>query len=348
MSASWRATWVAILPVLLSLCAGCATIDGYLNPETPRPRLQHLASVRPRVSPDIDSFLEKRAQAILANPEKMNLLRGVEVSAALVSMGRYFPSTEPPFVGAYRGDRRLPAGEMVALPYAAYYFSQSRTKALRGQPDLRRLVVSLLAEGKNLALNSLLDAITGTESGPPLEGPAFEEFKAKRAVVNTWLGDIGLHPPLRASLKVWDTSPYGRDFQLLGTDYANENVVTATALARLLILVADGALAPGEDALAMLRMMLWERARPGGSPTPSVMAAEAPPRLRVYAFAGARSDTFQDCVILEAAGGVRFILVVLADKREAGAEFAKLLARDVFAAIQAGQLPIPATPNAPL
>jgi hypothetical protein len=158
--------------------------------------------------------------------------------------------------------------------------------------------------------------------------------------VNDYLSELGIHPPMRTGQKVWETAPYGRDFQLLGAAYTNENVVTADGLARLMVLVERGVLGRRREGDAMMKMMIRERDRPDASAARGRVLAANPTGV-VAAFASRGEHHYHEVAIFHDPAGNAYVLAITTNRADAGAEFTAEIARRARQAIDQRRLPIP-------
>ena len=94
----------------------------------------------------------------------------------------------------------------------------------------------MLFYSSNDATSFLIDIITGTTSGPCIEGDIWENWKYQRSIINDWLKDLNWNElyEINCCQKTWDDEPFGREKEFYGTENKNRNMMTTDATARIL------------------------------------------------------------------------------------------------------------------
>ena len=151
-------------------------------------------------------------------------------------------------VGAAWADQRLmyPAS-VVKLIYAMAVEAWLQRDLLPDGAELRRAMRDMIADSSNDATGLLVDLLTGTTSGPSLQGEGWELWQRQRRLVNDWLKGFQW-PELDAvncCQKTWGDGPYGRERVFYGEALENRNALTTAATARALeAVMTDAVLSP--------------------------------------------------------------------------------------------------------
>jgi len=94
----------------------------------------------------------------------------------------------------------------------------------------------MLYFSSNNATSFLIDLLTGTTSGPCIEGELWENWKYQRSIINDWLNDLHWEElsGINCCQKTWDDGPFGREKEFYGHDNKNRNAMNSDAAARVL------------------------------------------------------------------------------------------------------------------
>jgi len=97
-------------------------------------------------------------------------------------------------------------------------------------------VRKMLSFSSNNATSFLIDLLTGTTSGPCIEGELWENWKYQRSLINDWLYDLNWEElsGINCCQKTWDDGPYGREKEFYGYHNKNRNVMSTDSAARVL------------------------------------------------------------------------------------------------------------------
>ena len=125
---------------------------------------------------------------------------------------------------------------VVKLVYglAAYYWIKKGSLLLT--EEIVDAASKMLSFSSNNATSFLIDLLTGTTSGPCLEGEFWENWKFQRNIINDWLYDLHWDELLGINCcqKTWDDGPFGREKEFYGYENQNRNVMTTDSAARVL------------------------------------------------------------------------------------------------------------------
>ena len=211
-------------------------------------------------------------------------------------------------LGQYCGDQPIYPASVIKLPYAMAFFDWVEKGRLTATPELLEQLRLMIVDSSNPATGAILDALSGTESGPEILPEELKGFDEKRQVVNQYLRALGVDH-INACQKTWDEAPYGRDTQYLGPNYENRNSMTTNDTARLLYLLARGKVLSAAHREHLFGLMHRDYEH-GTDPQSRRIGAGLPPGSTLDSKAGWTSDTNHDAAMVTLPGGKRFILVV--------------------------------------
>jgi len=125
---------------------------------------------------------------------------------------------------------------VVKLVYglAAYYWIKKGSLLLT--EEIVDAACKMLSFSSNNATSFLIDLLTGTTSGPCVEGELWENWKFQRNLINDWLYDLHWDEliGINCCQKTWDDGPFGREKEFYGYENQNRNVMTTDSAARVL------------------------------------------------------------------------------------------------------------------
>jgi len=125
---------------------------------------------------------------------------------------------------------------IVKLVYglATYYWIKKGSLLL--SDEIIDAVRKMLSFSSNNATSFLIDLLTGTTSGPCIEGESWENWKYQRSIINDWLHDLNWEElsGLNCCQKTWDDGPFGREKEFYGHNNKNRNAMNSDSAARVL------------------------------------------------------------------------------------------------------------------
>jgi hypothetical protein len=125
---------------------------------------------------------------------------------------------------------------VVKLVYglASYYWIKKGSLLL--SDEIINAVRKMLSFSSNNATSFLIDLLTGTTSGPCIEGELWENWKYQRRIINDWLNELNWEElsGINCCQKTWDDEPFGREKEFYGHDNKNRNAMTSDSAARVL------------------------------------------------------------------------------------------------------------------
>ncbi|EAU72804.1 serine hydrolase [Synechococcus sp. RS9916] len=233
--------------------------------------------------------------------------------------------TDQPVTGSGQGaawgdQRQIYPASVVKLIYAMAAEAWLQQDLLPEEPELRRAMRDMIADSSNDATGLLVDLLTGTTSGPALQGEAWELWQRQRRLVNDWLQGLGW-PELEhvnCCQKTWGDGPFGRERVFYGVDLENRNALSTAATARVLeAVMTDGLLSP--PACQRLRELLarsLDQAQRAADPENQVdgfLGAGLPEGSRLWSKAGWMSKARHDAAWWRAPDGSPALLVAFSD-----------------------------------
>jgi beta-lactamase class A len=167
-----------------------------------------------------------------------------------VNWVRYDPanvSTGSGMGAAWADQKPLYPASVVKLVYAVAVEAWLQKGLLLETAELRRAVNDMIALSSNDATGLVVDFLTGTSSGPDLQGESWVSWQRQRQLVNEWLSNFGWAEFERVNCcqKTWGDGPYGREHRFYGENNCNRNALTTAAVSRLFeAVMTDGLLSP--------------------------------------------------------------------------------------------------------
>jgi len=125
---------------------------------------------------------------------------------------------------------------IVKLVYGLVAYSWIEKGKILFTKELSNAVHKMIAYSSNDATSFVVDVITGTTSGPCIEGESWEKWKYQRAIVNDWLQSLEWDElkGINCCQKTWEDSPFGREKEFYGFENKNKNIMSTDSVARIL------------------------------------------------------------------------------------------------------------------
>ena len=122
------------------------------------------------------------------------------------------------------------------LVYGLAAYSWIETQKILLSQEISDAVNKMLFYSSNDATSFLIDLLTGTTSGPCIEGDPCENWKYQRSVINDWLKALNWNElyEINCCQKTWEDGPFGREKEFYGAKNRNRNMMTTDATARIL------------------------------------------------------------------------------------------------------------------
>jgi len=132
--------------------------------------------------------------------------------------------------------KQMYPASLVKLIYGLAMHSWIENKRIVFDQQLKETIFKMLQISSNDATSLIIDLLTGTTSGPSLEGEIFDIWKYQRSIINDWLRDLHWEElkGFNCCQKTWEDAPYGREKDFYGTHKENRNSMTTDGTARVM------------------------------------------------------------------------------------------------------------------
>jgi beta-lactamase class A len=204
-----------------------------------------------RSSAELDAFLAQVAADTVGEFASQGLT-AEGLSIAVIDLGGARGGPYPS--GGYRAEESSYPCSVVKICYLSYYESQKEAGRLKDDPELVRAVKDMITVSSNDATGLVVDAITGTTSGPEIAAAAdWHAWRAKRNAVNDWYRARG-YTNLNANQKTFCEDAYGRE-QAFRDGGKNRNRMSASEAARIFKEIVSGEVAGAAGTGEMLALL---------------------------------------------------------------------------------------------
>ena len=218
----------------------------------------------------------------------------------------------------HRGGERFYPASVIKLFFLAYAHRLMEDGRLADTPELRRGLRDMIVDSYNEATSYVVDAVTGTTSGPEMSAADLAAWHEKRAVVTHYFEALGFKN-VNAQRKPWGEGPYGREQQDIAAHPPARNFLSTNDTARLLEEIATGRCVSPARSAQMLELMARDPFKPSPDPDDQATAfsgSALTPGMKLWSKAGWVSWARHDAALIELPGGGRVIIVVFTDGRE--------------------------------
>jgi beta-lactamase class A len=222
-----------------------------------------------------------------------------------------------------RASERIYPASIVKLFYLVAIWEWAQKGMIKTSPELERAVRDMIVDSSNDATSLVVDALTGTTSGPELSAGPFETWKQQRNIVNRYLQSLDW-PELQninANQKTWCDGPYGRERAFLGELMENRNMLTTNAAARLLHSIIGGVAVSAKASQEMMGLMKRSlepvelEADPENQVT-GFLGGGLPQDTKLWSKAGLTSQVRHDAAYIEIPNLRPYLLVVFTEGKE--------------------------------
>jgi len=223
-----------------------------------------------------------------------------------------------PVPASYRGDARMYPASVIKLFFAAYAHRLMENGKLADTPELRRGMRDMIVDSYNEATSYVVDAITGTTSGPELPPDELAKWNAQRGVVTRYFAGLG-YANVYAQRKPWGEGPYGREKQDMEAHPPARNYLSTNDTARLLVELAQGRCVSPARSAQLLELMRRDPFKASDDPDSQDVGFTGPalsPGMKLWAKAGWVSWARHDAALIELPGGGRVVIVTFTEGRE--------------------------------
>jgi len=215
-------------------------------------------------------------------------------------------------MGSVRGGAAIYPASVVKLFYLAAAHRWMEDGSLKASAELRRALRDMIVDSSNDATHYVLDALTGTTSGPELSEADMKSWGAQRNAVNRYFASLG-YTSINVNQKPWNDGPYGRDRVWVGEKFANRNLLTTDATARLLSEIALGQCVSPARSAEMMKLLArdpFAKSSDADDQAHGFTGSALPPKARLFSKAGWTSTTRHDAAYVELPDGRKLVLVV--------------------------------------
>lgn len=223
-----------------------------------------------------------------------------------------------PVAAAYRGDARIYPASVIKLFFAAYAHRLMEDGQLADTPELRRGMRDMIVDSYNEATSYVVDAITGTTSGPELPPEELGRWNEQRGIVTRYFASLG-YANVYAQRKPWGEGPYGREKQDMEAHPPARNFLSTDDTARLLVELAQGRCVSPARSAQLLELMRRDPFKPSDDPDSQDVGFTGPalsPGMKLWSKAGWVSWARHDAALIELPDGGRVVIVTFTDGRE--------------------------------
>jgi hypothetical protein len=297
----------------------CAAVYSSMRPTLPA-MLVPLASLAAEplagrdgipVSPTLQELVDRAVAKAVADFTERKLT-AEQVAVTLVDL------TDPaaPVRASHRGGVEIYPASVIKLFYLQAAHQWMQDGRLADTPELRRAMRDMIVDSSNDATSYIVDALTGTTSGPELAEEELRQWWERRSAVQRYFAGLG-YLGVTATRKPWNEGPYGREVQAAKAFPPRSNQLTTEATARLLFEIASGQAVSTERSKQMLELMWRDLTVPVRNREDQTfgftgIALAEPPvaGAKLWSKAGWTSQTRHDAALVELADGRKFVLVV--------------------------------------
>jgi beta-lactamase class A len=215
-----------------------------------------------------------------------------------------------PARASFAGDVTYHPASVVKLFYLAAAHRERAAGRLVFDAPLEEALRDMIVDSGNDATSYVVDRVTGTTSGPELQGAEWEEFVNRRNAPNRWFASMGYD--INANGKTWCEGVYGREKQILGANREFRNRVTSEAIAALLLSIARRDLIDAEEGERMLLLMKRPLSGEGADDQVAEFGGQAlPAGSHLWSKAGWTSEVRHDAMIVELPDGAKYVAAIL-------------------------------------
>jgi beta-lactamase class A len=229
---------------------------------------------------------------------------------------------EPRGFGNRASERVYPAS-IIKLFYLVAVWEWVEKGMIKPSPELERAVRDMIVDSSNDATSLVVDALTGTTSGPELPPGPFETWKQQRNLVNRYFQSLNWLDlqDININQKTWCDGPYGRERAFLGELMENRNMLTTNATARLLHSIIGGVAVSAkasQDMMGLMKRSLEpaELEVDCNNQVTGFLGSGLPLEAKLWSKAGLTSQVRHDAAYIEIPDLRPYLLVVFTEGKE--------------------------------
>jgi Beta-lactamase enzyme family len=222
-----------------------------------------------------------------------------------------------------RASERVYPASIVKLFYLVAVWEWVEKGMIKISPELERAVRDMIVDSSNDATSLVVDAITGTTSGPELPPGPFETWKQQRNIVNRYFQSLNWLDlqDININQKTWCDGPYGRERAFLGELMDNRNMLTTNAAARLLHSIIGGVAVSAKASQEMMGLMKRslepaELEADCNNQVTGFLGSGLPLEAKLWSKAGLTSQVRHDAAYIELPNLRPYLLVVFTEGKE--------------------------------
>lgn len=283
--------------------------------------------IKPVPDTALQEMVNEAARATLARFKDKNLQ---ESNLAITLIDLRDPLQ--PRQANFRGSEPIYPASVVKLFYLTMAHHLLEGGKLKETEELRRALKDMIVDSSNDATSFVLDNITGTTSGPELQGSELKKWAEKRNAVNRYFSSLG-YQGINVNQKTFCEGPYGREQLFRGQKGENRNKLTTDATARLLAEIATSRAVTPQRSAAMMELLKRDysgKSNDADDQAHGFTSIALSPGARLWSKAGWTSTTRHDAAYIELPGGARFVLVTFTTDHSAERDIIPTVARSII------------------
>ena len=185
------------------------------------------------VNEEMGIFLEDILNK-LANENRSYLLKDIAITWIKI---RNDKKTKSYYGYGINNNLQIYPASVVKLVYGLAMNCWIKKGILISNEEINDAVYRMLYHSSNDATSLVIDLLTGTTSGPSLEGDSWMNWKFQREIINDWLKNFQWEElnGFNCCQKTWEDRPYGRENDFYGSNGENKNQMTTDGTARIMI-----------------------------------------------------------------------------------------------------------------
>jgi len=233
-------------------------------------------------------------------------------------------------MGNFRGNSPIYPASVVKLFYLAATHRWVEDGKLADSEELRRALKDMIVDSSNDATAYVVDALTGTTSGPELPEAEMKVWGEKRNVVNRYFTSLD-YTSINVNQKPWGDAPYGRERLWVGKSYGNRNALTTDATARLLAEIAVRRCVTAERSAEMLKLLERDFSPKTDADDQGhrYTGLGLPPDAKLWSKAGWTSTARHDAAYVQLTDGRKFVLVTFTNNHANDRNIIQFIAAEV-------------------
>ncbi len=219
---------------------------------------------------------------------------------------------------SYRGDELIYPASIVKLFYLVAIYEWLESEMLSTSAELERAIGDMIIDSSNDATSLVVDALTGTTSGPELPTGPMKTWTYQRNLINRYFKSLGW-PELQkinVNQKTWGDGPYGRERIFVGESLENRNMLTTNAVARLLHSIIGGVAVSSSASQKMMNLLKRNVQIISDGEENQItgfLGESLPENTQIWSKAGWTSKVRHDAAYLEIPNQSPYLLVVFTE-----------------------------------